>query len=155
MNTEKQQPTPQEGETHQSEQYEVHITGNVSGQIAVGHHIHQTYQPREQTSISSEELATLQALLKDLKTRVATDAPSELKDAALERINELEEAILTDEPDLTTMEYVMRWFAKRLPALAGTVASVVVHPIVGKLVEAAGDALADEFRRRFGGTSTP
>jgi hypothetical protein len=49
------------------------------------------------------------------------------------------------------MEYVKRWFVKNLPGLAGAVTSIVVHPIVGKLVEAAGDALAAEFRRRFGG----
>ena len=52
---------------------------------------------------------------------------------------------------MTTMEYVKRWFVKNLPGLAEAVTGVVVHPIVGKLVEAAGDALAAEFRRRFGG----
>ena len=78
-------------------------------------------------------------------------APPEKKDAALERVDELEEAITAQEPDLPTMEYVKRWFVRNLPDLAGAVTSVVVHPIVGKLVEAAGDALAAEFRRRFGG----
>ena len=34
------------------------------------------------------------------------------------------------------------------------VTSVVVYPIVGKLVEAGGDALVGEFRRRFGDTSS-
>jgi hypothetical protein len=28
---------------------------------------------------------------------------------------------------------------------------VILHPIVGQLVEAAGEVLAAEFRRRFGG----
>jgi hypothetical protein len=37
-----------------------------------------------------------------------------------------------------------------LPELAGAVTGVIIHPIVGKLVEAAGDGLAAEFRRRFG-----
>ena len=32
---------------------------------------------------------------------------------------------------------------------AGAVASVIVHPIVGKLVEAAGDMIASDFRRQF------
>jgi hypothetical protein len=30
------------------------------------------------------------------------------------------------------------------------VISLVLHPIVGKLVEAAGETVADEFPRRFG-----
>jgi len=54
------------------------------------------------------------------------------------------------EPDLTTMEYVKKWFVKNLPALAGSVTSLVVHPVVGKLVTAAGDAAVAEFNRRFG-----
>jgi hypothetical protein len=49
------------------------------------------------------------------------------------------------------MEYVKGWFAKHLPGLAGAVTGVIVHPIVGKLVEAAGETLAAEFKRRFGG----
>ena len=63
---------------------------------------------------------------------------------------ELEEAVTAKKPDLTTMEYVKRWFARNLPELAGAVTGVIIHPIVGKLVEAAGDGLAAEFRRRFG-----
>ena len=35
-------------------------------------------------------------------------------------------------------------------ALAGAVTSVIVNPIVGKLVEAAGETVSEEFRRRFG-----
>ena len=54
------------------------------------------------------------------------------------------------EPDVSTMEYVKRWFTKNIPRLAGAVTSVVVNPIVGKIVEAAGEGLADEYRRRFG-----
>ena len=70
----------------------------------------------------------------------------------MERVDELEQAITEEKPDLSTMEYVKNWFVRNLPGLAGTVTSVVVHPIVGKLVEAGGDALVGEFRRRFGGT---
>ena len=55
-----------------------------------------------------------------------------------------------EEPDLSVMEYVKGWFGKHLPQLAGAVASVVVHPVVGKVVGAAGDLAAAEFRRRFG-----
>lgn len=82
---------------------------------------------------------------------MAAEAPPEKKEAALERVQELEEAVTAEKPDLTTMEYVKQWFVKNLPGLAGAVTGVVVNPIVGKLVEAAGDALAAEFRRRFGG----
>ncbi len=84
-----------------------------------------------------------------LKTQVAETAPADKKASALERIDELEDAITAEEPDLTTMDYIKRWFVKNLPTLSGAVTSVVIHPIVGKLVEAAGTMAADEFQERF------
>ena len=128
------------------------VSGDVSGQVAVGKEIEQvqTRGPAH-PAVSEEDLAELRRALAELKAKVETEAPPDKKDAALERVEELEEAVTAEQPDLTTMEYVKNWFAKHLPGLAGAVVSVVVHPIVGKLVEAAGDALATEFRRRFGG----
>jgi plasmid stabilization system protein ParE len=126
------------------------ISGDVSGQVAVGKGITQTQTigaaPPE---VTEADLAELRQVLVGLKAKVAAEAPPDKKVAALERVAELEEAVTAKEPDLPTMEYVKGWFAKNLPGLAGAVTSVVVHPIVGKLVEAAGDALAAEFRRRF------
>jgi hypothetical protein len=47
------------------------------------------------------------------------------------------------------MQSIRQWFGAHLPLLAGAVTSVIVHPVVGKLVEAAGDMVAGEFRRQF------
>jgi len=128
------------------------ISGDISGQVAVGKGITQTQiSGAARPEVTAAELDELRQALADLRARVVAEAPPEQKDAALERVGELEEAITAEKPDLTTMEYVKNWFARHLPGLAGAVVSVVVHPIVGKLVEAAGDALAAEFRRRFGG----
>jgi len=128
------------------------ISGDISGQVAVGKGITQIQNiGAARPEVTEADLAELRQALADLKAKVAAEAPSEKKDAALERVEELGEAITAQEPDLSTMEYVKRWFVRNLPDLAGAVTGVVVHPIVGKLVEAAGDALAAEFRRRFGG----
>lgn len=125
--------------------------GSIQGQVAVGTNIVQTKKiglmPPE---ITEAERLTLNRMLADLADQVKRKAPADKKAAALERITELDEAINEAEPDLPTMEYVKRWFGKNLPALAGAVTSLVVHPIVGKLVEAAGETVAAEFRRRFG-----
>ena len=127
------------------------ISGDVSGQVAVGKGITQIETVgAARPEVTEAELAELRQALADLKTQVEAQSPPEKKEAALERVQELEEAVTAKEPDLTTMEYVKRWFGKNLPRLAGAVTGVVVHPIVGKLVEAAGDTLAAEFRRRFG-----
>ena len=127
------------------------ITGDISGQVAVGKGITQIQNigvPRP--GVTETELAELRQILADLKAQVEAQVPPELKGAALERVGELEGAVTADKPDLTTMEYVKNWFTKNLPKLAGAVTSVVIHPIVGKLIGAVGDALAEDFRRRFG-----
>ena len=128
------------------------ISGDVSGQVAVGKGITQIQTiGAARPQVTEADLAKLQQMLADLRAKVAAEAPPEKKDAALERVAELKEAIAAKEPDLATMEYVKRWFVKNLPGLAAAVTRVVAHPIVGKRVEAAGDALAAEFRRRFSG----
>ena len=127
------------------------LSGSVSGQVAIGSGIHQVNViGRTGPQVTQADLDELHHALAKVKAQLESAAAPEKKDAALERMDELEGAITAEKPDLTTMEYVKRWFARNLPELAGAVTGVIIHPIVGKLVEAAGDGLAAEFRRRFG-----
>jgi hypothetical protein len=126
-----------------------HVTG---GQIAVGKDITQSQMAGEPAAgVTAADLAALRQELAALQARIQAEAPPEKKGAATERIQELEQAVTASKPDLTTMEYVRNWFLKNVPGLAGAVSSVVVNPIVGKLVEAAGETAVAEFHRRFGG----
>lgn len=121
------------------------ISGNISGgQVAVGKDIAQN-QTVGDIAVTNEELAQLRVAFSELATQVEANAPPERRAAAVERVAELEQAVLADEPDVTTIQYIGRWFRNNLPQLAGAVASIVIHPIVGKLVGAAGDALVAEF----------
>lgn len=138
--------------TSQHPNIKISIGGNNSGQLAIGDNNSQTSTSlvnSQNAEPSPADLATLRQMVATLKTQVAETAPADKKTAALERIDELEEAITAEEPDLTTMDYIKRWFVKNLPTLSGAVTSVVIHPIVGKLVEAAGTMAADEFQERF------
>lgn len=134
------------------EEYRVTVHGGVSGQLAAGKNITQRSERvgggRVVTEADRDEL---RRLFVELRDRVAAEASADRRDSALERVDELEEAVVEGEPDVTTMAYVRSWFAKHLPALAGAVTALVVNPLVGKVVEAAGDLVAGEFRRRFGG----
>jgi hypothetical protein len=129
------------------------ISGNISGQVAVGQNITQAQIiGAAKPAVTEADLAELRQALADLLTQVKAQASPEQKQAAVERVQELGEAVTANEPDLSTMEYVKRWFVKNLPGLAGAVASIILHSTVGKLVKAAGDTLAADFRRRFGST---
>ncbi len=125
------------------------ISGGVSGQVAVGKGITQAQTSGTEPQVTDAELEELRQIMEDIKAVVEAEAPPELQQAATERLGELEQAVTAKEPDLSTMEYVKRWFSKNVPKCAGYVTALVVHPLVGKLVQAGGEALFAEFRRRF------
>ena len=132
---------------------EAKIYGSVSGQIAIGENITQTQSVQPVgVRVTDEDFENLRNLIMDLKKQIVSTETAEMQESALEKVSELEGAITAETPDLTTMEYVRNWFVKNVPQLAGAVTSLVVNPIVGKLVEAAGETVAQEFKRRFGTT---
>ncbi len=122
---------------------------SLAGQVAIGNHIQQRQQVQPAAEISEADRAVIYQLLATLRGDVAAAAPPEQQGAALERLEELETAIAAENPDITTMAYVRQWFVKNLPTFSGAVTSVIVHPIVGKIVEAAGEIASSEFRRQF------
>ena len=137
--------------------YRVHIGGSVAegGQVAIGRDIEQRYTRISQQvpTVTEADLAELRNAVDEVRARIRAEAPPEQQAAALERVDEVEQAVVAEEPDLTTLQYVRNWFLKNLPKLAGAVTGLVVHPVVGKIVEAAGDVAASQFRKLFGDVS--
>lgn len=88
--------------------------------------------------------------LADVKAQVEAEAPPEKNDSAIERIDELVEAITAQNPDLDTIGYVKGWFAKNIPALAEAINSIITDPTTSELITAADEGLGAEFKRRFG-----
>jgi len=135
----------------------VHIGGSVheGGQVAVGQHISQSYvrADSDRPGVTEADLAELRRAVEAVKARIVAEVPPEQRAAAVERVDELEEAVVADEPDLTTLQYIRKWFVKNLPKLAGAVTGLIVHPVVGKIVEAAGDMAAAQFREFFGSST--
>ncbi len=137
--------------------YHVDIGGSVEGQFAVGEHIHQQHVSglQQAPTVTEADLAELHNAVDEVRARIRAEVPPEQQTAALERVDEIEQAVVAEEPDLTTLQYVRNWFVKNLPKLAGAVTGLVVHPVVGKIVEAAGDVAASQFRKLFGDASEP
>ncbi len=136
-----------------SDSGEVNIRGTVSnvsgGQVAIGQNVEQTSTSIVSGSRPTEaDIAALMEQFGALRSEVLADP--ETPDAAAEKLDELKSAVTAEEPELSTMEYVRDWFVKHAPKFAGAVTALVVNPIVGALVGAAGETLAAEFKRRFG-----
>lgn len=144
-------------DTSHGDSYSATVSAPVTGQLAVGRDITQTHT--EQTppdlrgaaaQLSPAQVSQLVELLAGLKSDIASNAPPGQRDEALAKVGELETAIgAEDEPDLVTMDYVRGWFSKHLPQFVGGVVSLIVHPLVGQLVTAAGESMVEEFHRRF------
>lgn len=147
-----ERPTAEPADDHdRPDHYDVR-THAVSGQVVVGRHntvSRTTLGGPAADQVTDVELAALRAEFARLRELLPRDEPDAGR--ARELLDELEESTTAPEPDLSTMEYVVRWFRRRLPALAGAVTSLVLHPVVARLVEAAGVTVAEDFRHRFGG----
>jgi hypothetical protein len=141
-------PTPE----HPSQQISGSISGSVGGQAAIGAGINQQQALGDAAvaAVTQAELQQLRGAFADLRAQVEAQAAPQERAAAVERVDELEQAVLADKPDVTTIRYVAQWFGRNLPKLAGAVTTVVVHPLVGRLVEAAGEMLADDFLKLMG-----
>ena len=122
-----------------------------SGQLAIGSGITQIHTVNTaKPEITAADREALRLMLAELRSLMEVRAPSDTRQAALEYVDELAETLTAPQPDLGVIGYVKQWFTRHLPQLAGAVSGVIVHPIVGKLVEAAGDGLAAEFKHHFG-----
>lgn len=123
--------------------------GNVSGgNIAIGHTVTQTSTVTTGAgAVTPEQLAELKKNFADLRAELVEDP--EVPEEAPAKLDQLEKAITEGTPDIGTMERVRNWFLKYAPKMAGSVMALVVNPIVGSLVGAAGEAASSEFRKRF------
>jgi len=123
--------------------------GANASQVAVGKNIRQQ-QNSSSAEITQADLQQIQALFADLKQQIEQQAPPDKKAAALERVDELQQEITSKKPELSTFDYVKSWFGKNIPTLLGSVTSLIVNPLVGKVVETASGLAAEAIKRRFG-----
>jgi hypothetical protein len=100
----------------------------------------------QRVGLTPQETAELRTAFSDMRTTVARGAPPERRDEALAKADELERAVVAEQPDPGRIRTVLRWFRDNAPQLAGAVVSVVINPLVGKVVEGAGEAIANQFR---------
>jgi hypothetical protein len=117
---------------------QVTVSGPMSGQFAVGNHNTQIQAPAP--ALSDAELRRLRAAFEQLQARVATEAPPEHRDQAMDQIAKLERAVFADTPALDTIAEAPEWFERDTPKLAGLIRDQVVRPIMGVLGRSGGDA---------------
>jgi hypothetical protein len=141
---------------NEQSKYQVSFSGQFKeSQVAVGEH--NTLDQRIGTAASERlEPTELEALRRDLASlheQVARGAPSGQRDQALEQVGQLVAGtVAADEPEPGRLARVYRWFVRNAPDLAESVASLLLGPLVGKLVGGGAGVMAaalgaDERRR--------
>jgi hypothetical protein len=128
----------------------VNVSGTNTGNIAAGEN---NRQGISNVTIggppSEQELRVLADEFEKLRAIVEEQAPADVRESALERLDDLEEASSVKAPDVSVMAATRNWFTKHAPGVLGAVTGVIVNPIVGRIVQAAGDAVAREYREKF------
>jgi hypothetical protein len=123
--------------------FNISFAGNVtSSQFVTGDYNHVT----QTIGMSPDDVAALKSVFDDLRGAVASDVPPEHQQEALAEVGELEKALVAKQPDPGRVRKALQWFRAHAPQLVGTVASVVINPLVGKVVEGAGEAVAKAVR---------
>ena len=122
---------------------------NVTGTTAIGTQINQKVTEIKFSGLPPNEQAEISKAFADFRAEVEREAPPAVKDEAVRQATEIERAAAAPTPDLGAIATARRWFLDHAPTLFGAVTAVLANPILGKVVQAAGDAVADEFKRRF------
>ena len=122
--------------------------GNNSTNVAAGKNICQVIVKHQRVTAEAD-LFAIHELFANLRSEIKMQTSTDTRDSASQKIVELEKAITEKKPDVSKIDRLKKWFLKNLPYLAGAVINVLINPIVGKVVEAAGDLAAGEFRRRL------
>ncbi len=138
-----------ERQGERGDKFETHI-GTVSGPVHTGQGDLLVDHWDAAHGVSQAEIAHLRGLFENLRAQAAAEAPTELEEEAQAQVDALEKAVISDEPDVNAMKRVRDWFVEQLPSAAGAVTSLLVNPILGKLVETTGELAADELKRLLG-----
>jgi hypothetical protein len=131
------------------DRFSVRVGRDVSGQVVAGSGNFLSWNRISAAgSVTADELDKLREAFDEFRRLLSAEAGDQA-DLAQRKLDELEEAVTANEPDLATMEATRSWFLRKLPRLAKPISSLILHPIVTRLVSAAGDQLVAEFTRRF------
>jgi hypothetical protein len=133
--------------------FQISVGGSVGGNVVVGSGNvvghgnvtgHHNVVGNQNSVVTANDLAEFRAAVDSLKQRMPTPE-------AAAQLETLHAAATAPTPDVSTMAKVRGWFATHLPTFAGAVTGLLVHPVVGALVKAAGDAVVEQFKRELPG----
>jgi hypothetical protein len=143
-----------QAKTRIGDKIEIHARDIGAGAQVIGKQTQKWVSTQTPTEFGPSERAEISFLLAELKSQLTgLDIPENKRIVGQEFVGQLEEELTKTEepPDASAIKVAGNWLLKNVPALTATLASLFASPIVGKVVETAGDIAADWVKLQFGG----
>jgi hypothetical protein len=112
----------------------------------------QAYQAMTVSGLSPAELGQVRRKLTALERKLdALELPTEMKEQGKQKLADLKQELtaVDRKPQGSKIVSAGKWLLQKIPALAGTLASLFLSPVIGKVVGAAGELAADWVKERF------
>jgi hypothetical protein len=126
--------------------FQVSFSGDLrQNQVVIGDNntVQQQIGLAARERLDDGELQTLIAELAGVRELVAARAPGDVRDQALGQVDELRAGTTAaDHPEPSRLARVYRWFLDNVPDLAESVSTILLGPVVGKLVGGGAGAMA-------------
>nr|QNO50048.1 hypothetical protein MMAJBCMK_00031 [Methanosarcinales archaeon ANME-2c ERB4] len=105
---------------------------------------------RESTVIvlKQDKIETVNRLFADLNSQLRSvpDISEDRRNEAISKSEELNKELIKEKPEPGKIEQLKGWLIDNVPEVAGTVTSLFINPIVGKVVEKAGKMMSERIK---------
>jgi len=100
------------------------------------------------TVLKQNEIDTVNRLFADLNSQLRSipGISEDKRSEAISKADELNSEIIQEKPELGKIEQLKGWLKDNVPEVAGAVTSLFVNPVVGKIVEKAGEMISERIK---------
>ena len=105
---------------------------------------------RESTVVvlKQDEIETVNRLFADLNSQLRSvpDISEDRGNEAISKADELNNEIIKEKPEPGKIEQLKSWLIDNVPEVAGAVTSLFMNPLIGKVVEKAGQMISERIK---------
>lgn len=98
--------------------------------------------------LEQDEIETVNRLFADLNTQLMSipGISEDKRNEAISKASELNKEIIKKKPERSKIEQLKGWLKDNVPEVAGAVTSLFMNPIIGKVVEKAGEIVSKKIK---------
>lgn len=100
------------------------------------------------TVLKQDEIETVNRLFVDLNSQLRSvpEISEDKRNKAISKAEELNKGIIKEKPEPGKIEQLKGWLIDNVPEVAGAVTSLFVNPVIGRVVEKAGEMISARIK---------